>query len=347
MLRFESISPTLPEWGGILGGFEDINVFQTPEWLAFLRESIGVEPVFAVLKDGDETLGYLAGAVVKKFGMRIFASPFRGWSTPYMGFNLRPGVSRRGAIHALEKYAFSTLRCIHLEVVDHGVTVDDVRDLGFALESRESFELDLSPLEETLFAGFSASARRNTRLSEKDGVRVEEASDPGFADDYVAQLHDVFAKQGLVPPFGLARVQSLQRHLGPTGNLLCLRARDPEGRCIATAIFPALGDRAYFWGGASWRDAQKFHPNCALFWYAIRYWKGKGARRLNFVGTMDFKKRFGGKVEPFWMIAKSKYRVVAFLREKAPRIIKRVMSIRYKIKHFGRSSTPSPESNES
>ncbi len=347
MLRFESISLTLPEWGGVLSDFHDKNVFQTPEWLEFLCESVGVEPVFAVLKNGDEILGYLAGAVVKKFGLRIFASPFRGWSTPYMGFNLRQGVSRRVAIEALEKYAFSTLRCIHLEIVDHAVTEEDVRDLGFTLESRESFELDLSLSEENLFKGFTSSCRRNTRLGERAGVVIEEASDASFADEYIAQLHEVFAKQQLIAPFGLNRVQSIQRLLGPTGNLLCLRARDTDGRCIATGVFPAFNKRAYFWGGASWKDAQKLYPNCSLFWYAIRYWKRKGMERFNFVGTMDFKKRFGGELTPFWMIAKSKYRLIAFLREKAPVIIKGMMSVRYKIKNFGRNVTVAPKSDES
>ena len=69
------------------------------------------------------------------------------------------------------------------------------------------------------------------------GVVVEEARDDAFADDYYAQLVEVFANQGLTPTYNVARVRLLIKHLLPTGCLLLLRARDPERRCIATGIF--------------------------------------------------------------------------------------------------------------
>ena len=80
---------------------------------------------------------------------------------------------------------------------------------------------------------------------------VEEAQDLAFADDYYAQLKDVFAKQSLVPTYEVERVRELIKNLLPTGMLLLLRARDQEGNCIATGIFPAMNKTMYFRGGAS------------------------------------------------------------------------------------------------
>src|SRR6266568_2623465 len=115
MPRFELVTLDSQEWAKALAAFPDRIVFQTPAWLAFLAESQGGTPVLAALRDGNDTLGYFAGCVVKKFGLKFLGSPLRGWSTPYMGFNLLPAVPRRLAVEALSEFAFRTLGCIYLE----------------------------------------------------------------------------------------------------------------------------------------------------------------------------------------------------------------------------------------
>ena len=107
-------------------------------------------------------------------------------------------------------------------------------------------------------------------------MTVEEASAAGFADEYYAQLQDVFAKQGLRPTYGVDRVRELIRCVHPTGRLLLVRALGPEGEPIASGIFPAMNRTAYFWGGASWRSHQILRPNEAIFWFAMRDWKARG-----------------------------------------------------------------------
>ena len=106
MARFERVPLEPTQWQKVLRTFDDRIVFQTPEWISFLAETQNAEPVLAELKAGAESLGYLTGLTVKKLGLRIFGSPFPGWSTPYMGFNLRPGVARRVAVEALSEFAF-------------------------------------------------------------------------------------------------------------------------------------------------------------------------------------------------------------------------------------------------
>lgn len=78
MAKFERVTIDPVEWGKTLGTFSDANVFQTPAWLAFLAETQNAEPVLAALKDGNETVGYFTGLIIKKFGMKILGSPFRG-----------------------------------------------------------------------------------------------------------------------------------------------------------------------------------------------------------------------------------------------------------------------------
>ena len=92
MARFERVNLAPAEWDGILRTFADRIVHQSPAYLAFLAETQNAEPVVAALKEGNDTLGYFTGLIFRKFGLKILGSPFRGWSTPYMGFNLQPSV---------------------------------------------------------------------------------------------------------------------------------------------------------------------------------------------------------------------------------------------------------------
>lgn len=306
-----------------LDSFADRSIFHTKAWLEFLAEIQGAEPVVAVLRDGGDELGFFSGLVVKRMGLKFLGSPLPGWTTPYMGFNLALGVSRRAAAEALADFAFNTLGCAHVELRDRWLTEDDMAGLGFGRRQDvgyddRTFEVDLARSEEAIFAGMTSACRRAIRKAEKCGVTIEEATDPGFADDFYAQLREVFVRQGLVPTYGIDRVKALIRHLQPAGSLLLLRARDPEGRCIATGIYPAFGDMMFFWGGASYREHQHLRPNEALHWHAMRYWKQRGITRYDLGGYMDYKEKYGGALVSIPGFRRSRSRVLAAARTAVP-----------------------------
>jgi CelD/BcsL family acetyltransferase involved in cellulose biosynthesis len=315
-LQLERIDWRASDWSQ-MDAFPDRSVFQTREWVTFLAEVSAGEPIVAALRDGSRTVGYFTGLLMRRFGIPILGSPFPGWGTDYMGFNLEPGISRRRAVEALLPYAWRTLGCQHLELRDRLLAVEDLTGLGFRHTAKTTFELDLRPDEEVLFNGLKPAVRRNIRKADRVGVVVEEAYDLGFAADYHAQLEDVFAKQGLVPPYGCDRVRALIRHLQPSGHLLLLRAMSPDGRCIATLISPAMNRTAYFWGGASWRADQHMRPNEALWWYAVRYWKRRGIEVFDFGGGGDYKRKYGPVELTIPLLRASRSRVVAGLRDMA------------------------------
>lgn len=315
-LHLERLDESSVDWDE-LDAYTDRNVFQTREWLEFVRKTQQAEPVIAAVRREGETLGFFTGLVVRRYGIRILGSPLRGWTTAYLGFNLREGVARRDAVEALPPFAFRTLGCMHLELRDRQLTVDDVAGLGFDWGPRwmTILEVSLREPEEEIFARVTSACRRCIRKAEKVGVTVEEANDVEFADDYYAQLRDVFAKQSLVPTYDRARVVELIRHLLPTGRLLLLRARDSDGRCIATGLFPAMNGRMYFWGGASWRSDQILRPNEAMMWHAMRHWKARGVEVCDLGGGAEYKRKWG-PVEvtvPFFRI--SRFRAIAAARD--------------------------------
>ncbi|MGB9195424.1 MAG: hypothetical protein WCB53_00715, partial [Terriglobales bacterium] len=207
-MKLHQIDFKTADWK-LLDSFGDRTVFQTRPWLEFIADSQGATPVLAEVRDGNDVAGYFSGLTFTKFGMKVLGSSFPGWTTPYIGFNMKPGVSRRAALGALEKFAWDELKVLHLEVSDPHFTFEDAEGLGFTAEHYGSYRTDLTRSEDEIFNGMESSCRRCIRKAEKSGVTIDEAHDAAFADEYYAQLKDVFAKQGLVPTYSVDRVRAL------------------------------------------------------------------------------------------------------------------------------------------
>ena len=319
---FERLDLMSCDWNE-MDRFSDRVIFQTREWLTFLERTQRGEPVVAAIRRDGETVGYFTGLIVRRGGVRILGSPFAGWTTDWMGFNLVEGVSRAAVIKALPSFAFGGLRCAHLEVRDRLLPAAANRELGFKLRATLTFELDLARTDDDLQAAMTSACRRAIRKSERAGVAVEEATADAFADEYYSQLVEVFARQSLSPTYGPERVRELIRCLHPTGRLLLLRARSPDGQGIATAVFPAMNGTAYFWGGASRRSGQILRPNEALFWYAMRYWRDRGMTTLDMGGGGDYKRKYGVQEVRIPTFARSRVPGLMFLRDVAAQVVGR------------------------
>jgi hypothetical protein len=319
VLRLERVPLEEVDWENV-DAFSDRNVFQTAGWLEFVARTQGAEPVVARIERDREVAGWFTGLIVRRYGVPILGSPFQGWTTGPMGFNLAPGIDRREAVEALLPFAFQRLRCLHLELLDRRARFEELSGLGARLAEFNTYEVDLAREEEEIFGGMSSACRRAIRKSVKEGVRVEEAHGIEFADEYYAQLEDVFAKQSLRPPYGVERVRELVRCLEPSGQLLLVRALSPQGRRIATAIFPVLNEFAYFWGGASWRTHQILRPNEAVFWYTMRLLRERGIPLLDLGGGGAYKRKYGPSERRIPFFRKSRVRGMMMLRDVAARI---------------------------
>lgn len=317
MLRLHRVEPTAALWAD-RATYPDRLIFHTPQWLRFVAESQRADPVLATVTDGATTVGHFTGLLTKRYGLRILGSPMAGWTTSYLGFTLAPPVPRRAALEALLPFAFRELGCAHLEIRDRGLTEADLGGLGLRWAAAPTAVIDLTPGEDALFGAMTGACRRNIRKAEKSSVVIEEAAgDPGFADEFYEQLRDVFAKQNLVPTYSVERVRSLIRNLAPAGHLLLLRARDADGRSIATAVLPWYHRTMYFWGGASYRQHQHLRPNEALIWYALRYARNHGVTEFDFVGGNAYKAKYGTTEVPVPWARRSRSPLVAGLRDAA------------------------------
>jgi hypothetical protein len=318
-VSFERLDLASCDWSA-MDGFADRVVFQSREWLNFLERTQRGEPVVAAVRIDGQIVGYFTGVVVRRGGVRILGSPFPGWTTAWMGFNLLDGVNRPAVAEELPKFAFGELGCLHCELRDRRLPEDDVRDLRFSRRDMMTFELDLSRSDDELLARMTSACRRAIRKSER-GVRVEEAAGEGFAEEYHAQLVEVFARQSLTPTYGVERVRELIRCLHPTGRLLLLRAVNADGKGIATAIFPGMNGTAHFWGGASWRQDQILRPNEALFWYAMRYWRDREMTTLEMGGGGEYKRKYGVQEVHIPTLARPRVPGLMILRDAAAHLL--------------------------
>ena len=240
---------------------------------SFVEETQGASRVTAILRDVTAPVGRFTGLVARKLGARILGSPFPGWSTAYMGFNLEPGVDRREAVAGT--WRGSPSRSLDVRTTNSwtGASRSKKRKASdIDSECSGGFEIDLTQDEDSLYAGMDRNRHRAIAKSQRRGVEIEEATDESFADEYYSQLLEGFGSRVWGPGRDDAdRVPVLIRHLQPTGRLLLLRAREPDGRCTSTGIYLGFGGVMYSWGAASYSSLDVRHSNEALLWHAMRH----------------------------------------------------------------------------
>jgi hypothetical protein len=334
-LRLERLDHSSIDWEH-LDRFPDRLVYQTREWLEFVARTQRAEPVVARLEDGSSAVGYFTGLVQRRFGLRILGSPMPGWTTAHMGFNLEPGVSRRAAVEALLPFAFTGLGCAHLELRDWNISPGDIAGMGLRETPWSGIEVDLRSPTHEVWATLKASCRTAIRKAEKHGVTIEEATGDDFAEDFYPQLEDVFAKQGLVPPYGIERIRELIRYVHPTGRLLLLRARSADGACIATGVFPGMNRMMHFLAGASLRQHQHLRPNEALTWHAMTYWRSRGVEACDLGYALSYKRKWGGREVQVPFLDASRFRVLTVLRDAAQTAQGARMALRGRLRELNR-----------
>lgn len=301
--------------------FSHKNIFTTLEWLEYIKEDSASEPVIIRIEKDGSFIGYFTGMVFKKFGIKIIGRPFEGWSTCFMGFDLKDKYDRMEIINELSLYLFKEFRCLYIEIADRFISVQEAADNGFTVIPVDTLELDVNKTDDELFKVFKTDCRNFIRQFERKGAQLEivEPNDD-FAEEYYKQLEDVFAKQGLVPTYSLEHVKCLLKHMRDSGNVLCLMVRDPDNKPIASSIFFGYNERFFFWGGASYRSGQHYRPNEYMIWTAIRYWRDRGCTTFDMAGVREYKKKFGSHTESYARIIISRYKILFIFRNIAKRL---------------------------
>jgi CelD/BcsL family acetyltransferase involved in cellulose biosynthesis len=316
VIRVQQVNLFPEEWTQ-LDAAPDRTLFQTKAWLSFVERTQKARLIVLKLFEGERHIGWFTGFLVQKGPLRILGSPFRGWTTPYMGFNLLKDIDLGTATKAVVEYAFQHLRCVHVELADRRLDFAAAERAGLDFQVGCGYELDLRKTEEELLASMHHSPRRYIRKATRERhVVVEEAEPAGFAEDYFSQLQDLCANHGLVPTYGLDRVKVFIDCLFPAGTLLLLRALSKNGESIATGLFAAFNGQMYAWGVADRPAFRRLHPNEPLQWHAMRYWKRRGIMHYDMGGGGHgpYKMKYGARPVEVPIVLRSRWPLVTHLR---------------------------------
>lgn len=315
-------------------GFENKNLFTTLDWLEFVEEDSNVKPIFLrITNEKGDFQGYFTAMETKKFGFRIIGSPFPGWSTCFMGFDVVDGVNRYDLIPEVTRYLFKVKKAHIIEIEDRYLDIETAKEKKYTYSESGTLEVEIDKSDEELFKIFKSDARNFIRQFDRKGASLEfaEPSDE-FAEEYYKQLEDVFSKQGMVPTYSLEKVKCILKHLKGTGKILCLMVKDPEGNPIGTSIYFGFKDKFFFWGGASYRSGQYYRPNEYMIWTAIKYWRERGVKIFDMVGIREYKRKFGSHEEYYAHLIIARNSFIIFLRNVAKKFYFIMLKIKGKFK---------------
>lgn len=311
--------------------FPEKSIYTTADWYAYLQADSHVKPVVIRIFQDNCPIGYFYGGEIRKFGLKIIASPFSGWSTCWMGFEAIPGVNKLDLLPPLWNYLTCELGYFYGEVIDRDFSVDEAQRCGYHCEAFPTLDLRIDRTDEALFKVFKSDCRNFIRQFERRGASIEIAEpNDAFAEEYYDQLRDVFAKQGLTPSYSLEKVKHIMSIFGKTDKLLCLRVRAPDGRPIASSIFFGFNRKCFYWGGASYRSDQHYRPNEYMIWTAIRYWRERGCTVMDMVGDRPYKHKFGPEPVSYALIYLTKYPFLITMRNLAKKAYWLMLSMKAK-----------------
>lgn len=306
----------------VFNDFPHKSVNTTKEWIEFIAEDSSAIPYTVRITHGETLEGFFSSLIVKKFGLKIVGSPFPGWSTVYMGLDVYDHEQKAEILKELIPFVMKNTKCVYLQICDRDFKAEELepirKEYGGTIEFGDTLELGIEGDDALQYKKMKSDCRNFIKQFERRGAVIEEAEPTeAFAEEYYEQLKDVFAKQDLVPTYTVDKVKCLLKHLSKTGNIYCLRVKDPEGTPIATSIFPGFNHKMFFWGGASLRPFQQYRPNEYMIYKAMHYWRERGCVEFDMVGNRAYKKKFGAWEVSYPSIIIPKYRILVPLKNMA------------------------------
>ncbi len=289
---FEEISPLeIPNWDFTIGSYETKTLFHETCWLRFLERSQGAKiRGLKLLDERGAVAGYFCAGEVRKGFFRLLGSPLQGWTTYFMGPIVNQ-IRTETLLSALERY-YRDHRVDYVELANLALPDSAMRNAGYESEANLDFLITIDT-ETAMWARLSKTLRNDIRRARNNKLRVERATDGEFVSQYYTQLEDVFARQGLVPTYGVAQVQALWDCLMPAGRLLALRVLEGD-EVIATGLFPFDERVIYGWGWAARVDKYVLRPYPLLLWSVICFALENKISSFNIGGGPMFKAKFGG-----------------------------------------------------
>jgi lipid II:glycine glycyltransferase (peptidoglycan interpeptide bridge formation enzyme) len=282
-LAATSASPS--QWDGFVAAQPDGHILQSSRWgdlkarfgwlmerVALTREGrlvAGAQVLFRPLPWG-QTLAYVP------------RGPLVDWRDPQQVQALLDGIAD------VARHRRAVALKIEPELPDDPQMAALLSGYGFlaghTIQPRSTIVLDLQPGEDAILARMKSKWRYNVRLAERKGVQVREGD---RAD--LAPFQRLVDETGQRDRFG---VHSAEYHAAAydlfvdAGQAVWLLA-EAKGQILAAIVVFALGDKGWYFWGASGSAHRNLMPNHALQWAAIRWARERGCRSYDLWGIPD------------------------------------------------------------
>jgi CelD/BcsL family acetyltransferase involved in cellulose biosynthesis len=296
-----ALEPLPPEeaarWDELIAPYETRQLFHRRAWLDYLAASRPLQVRLWAIRERGRTVGYFCGGIMRKGPFRILGSPLKGWGTNFMGPIAGPDLDQRAFLRAVDELA-ARERLAVVEMESPELRDGPMETHGYEPLHQQTYVVELSPGDPAkVWDRIDLKSRQKIRKAKRLGASVREATGAAFAAEFYDQFVEVLARKTLSPPYGPECPRALLEVLAPRGMVYALDVTDPDGRSIATGIFPHDDRTVYYWGGASRLAGWQFSPNDLLQWAAMETACLRGLQIYNMCGYGYFKSKFGGVLE--------------------------------------------------
>jgi CelD/BcsL family acetyltransferase involved in cellulose biosynthesis len=174
---------------------------------------------------------------------------------------------------------------------------------SFVYEEHLNFLIDLNRPSETIWQAIRANARRNIQKAQREGVSVEEATEPTQVSAAYAILSEVYRRLQ-VPLAAESLFRAAFDILGPVGMFKILLARVGDRDAGAMTLLLYGGTIIYWYTGVD-KAFSAYRVNDLLVWHALDWGSRNGYHTFDFggagkpdeeYGVRDFKAKFGGEL---------------------------------------------------
>lgn len=285
------------EWDTLVDAAELGTVYHRSAWLAALEATTGARIHRVVLGSDRGPTAIWPIGMFRKGPLRVGGSPLPGWNTAYLGPLFMPGCAdKAGAVATMMRSApIRRPSFLATRTMDTSV---DLTPLGFRrTRDFETFEIDLSLPEQTLWGNLKGTCRTRVRKGEKNGLEIREEHDGSYIEDFWAMATDVFAKSNQRPPYSRSFLQQLEEHLRPRNELLVTTAFLGAER-IATLIIPHDRRTGMYFAGGSLASRSDLAPNNLLHWKTMLRCKELGMQRYDFISNRGSPGKFKATFAP-------------------------------------------------
>lgn len=259
---------------------------QTWEWGDF-RKKTGLEV---------ERIGFFqAGKLEKAIQVTFHPLPIMGKTVGYFPKGDMPDEEQISALNQLAEQhnaLFIKMEPNIAQKVDIPSAHKQIADflekqgavLGRPLFTKYTFQLDLTPTEDTLFNNLKSKTRYNVNLAFKKGVKIVEDSSQAGLEKYLEIQAETTKRQGFYAHSD-DYFRQMWQILQPTGMMKIFHALY-EQQVLTSWIMFVFNNTLYYPYGASRSEHRDVMASNLMMWEMIRYGKSVGCTLFDMWGSL-------------------------------------------------------------